>query len=62
MCRILPGCQPRHPVTGYLAFLTLFLYLLALAGLARMTRHTSDSLPADSDGDPEPKDSQPQLT
>ena len=62
MCRILPGCQPRHPATGYLAFFTLFLYLLALAGLARMTRHTSDSLPADSDGDPEPKDSQPQLT
>lgn len=52
LCRILPGCQPRHPATGYLAFFTLFLYLLALAGLARMTRDTSDSLPTDFDGDP----------
>ena len=59
LCKILPGCQPRHPATGYLAFFTLFLYLSALAGLARMTRDTSDSLPADFDGDPEPKDSQP---
>ncbi|MYA12514.1 MAG: hypothetical protein F4087_06330 [Gemmatimonadetes bacterium] len=47
-CRILPGCHPRHPATGYLAFGTLFLYLLALAGLARMTRDPSDGLPADS--------------
>ena len=59
LCRILPGCQPRHPATGYLAFFTLFLYLSALAGLARMTRDTTDSLPVDFDGDPEPKDSQP---
>ncbi len=59
LCKILPGCQPRHPATGYLAFLTLLLYLSALAGLARMTRGTSDSLPADLDGDPEPKDEVP---
>ena len=59
LCKILPGCQPRHPATGYLAFFTLFLYLSALAGLARMTRDTTDSLPVDFDGDPEPKDSQP---
>ena len=59
LCKILPGCQPRHPATGYLAFFTLFLYLSALAGLARMTRDTSDSLPADFDGDPKPKNSQP---
>ena len=52
LCRILPGCQPRHPATGYLAFFTLFLYLSALAGLARMTRDTTDSLPVDFDGDP----------
>ena len=52
LCKILPGCQPRHPATGYLAFFTLFLYLLALAGLARMTRDTTDSLPVDFDGDP----------
>ena len=59
LCKILPGCQPRHPATGYLAFFTLFLYLSALAGLARMTRDTSDSLPTDFDGDPKPKNSQP---
>ena len=52
LCKILPGCQPRHPATGYLAFFTLFLYLSALAGLARMTRDTTDSLPVDFDGDP----------
>ena len=43
LCKILPGCQPRHPATGYLAFFTLFLYLSALAGLARMTRDAPDS-------------------
>ena len=59
MCRILPGCQPRHPATGYLAFGTLVLYLSALAGLARMTRDASDSLPTDADDDPKLADSQP---
>ena len=59
MCRILPGCQPRHPATGYLAFFTLVLYLSALAGLARMPRDASDSLPTDADDDPKPADSQP---
>lgn len=59
LCKVLPGCQPRHPATGYLAFATLFLYLLALARLELLTRDTSDSLPADSDGDPEPKNEVP---
>lgn len=61
-CGILPACQPRHPATGYLAFGTLFLYLLALAGLARMTRDAPGSSPADRDGDPEPEESQPEFT
>ena len=56
LCRVLPGCQPRHPATGYIAFLTLFLYLSVLAGLARMTRVTSGVSVADSNGDPEPED------
>lgn len=43
LCELLPGCQPRHAATGYVAFLTLSLYLSALAGLARMTRGTPDS-------------------
>lgn len=63
MCRILPGCQPPHPATGYLTFGTLLLYLSVLAGLARMTRDLSDSSPADQDGrDPELEESQPELT
>lgn len=56
LCNILPGCQSRHPAAGYLAFVTLLLYLSALASLARMTRDASDSLPADLEGDPEPED------
>ena len=44
MCRILPGCQPLHPAAGYLAFLTLLLYLSALAGLSRTTRGVSERL------------------
>ena len=59
LCRILPGCQLRHPATGYLAFFTLVLYLSALAGLARMPRDASESLPTDADDDPKPADSQP---
>lgn len=59
LCRVLPGCQPRHPATGYIAFLTLFLYLSVLAGMARMTRDTPGALLADSDGDPEPEDQIP---
>ena len=59
LCRVLPGCQPRHPATGYIAFLTLFLYLSVLAGMTRMTRDTSGALLADSDGDPEPEDQIP---
>lgn len=57
LCRILPGCQPQHPATGYLTFFTLLLYLTALAGLARMARDAFGSSPSDRDGDPEPKGS-----
>ena len=44
LCEIvtLGMCEPRHPATGYLAFFTLFLYLLALAKLAPMERDVSD--------------------
>lgn len=52
LCRVLPLCQPRHSATGYVAFGTLFLYLVALAGLPRMTRDLADRFPADSEGDP----------
>lgn len=62
LCRILPGCQPQHPATGYLTFFTLLLYLTAVAGLARMARGASGSSPADRDGDSEPEESQPELT
>lgn len=41
-CRLVPTCEPRHPATGYLAFFTLFLYVLALARLAPMVRDISD--------------------
>ena len=51
LCRVLPACQPRHAATAYLAFGTLFLYLLAVAGLPRITRDLSDGSPADSGGD-----------
>lgn len=62
LCRILPGCQPQHPSTGYLTFFTLLLYLTALAGLARMTRDASGSSPADRDGDSESEKSQSEFT
>ena len=42
LCRLVPTCEPRHPVTGYLAFFTLFLYVLALARLAPMVGDISD--------------------
>ena len=44
LCKIttLGLCQPRHPATGYLAFLALCLYLFALARLAPMARDVSD--------------------
>lgn len=52
LCGILPGCQPRHSATAYLAFGTLFLYLLAVAGLPRIARDLSDGSSADSGGNP----------
>ena len=42
LCRLVPTCEPRHPATGYLAFFTLFLYVLALARLAPMIADISD--------------------
>ena len=44
LCEVLTMgvCEPRHPATGYLAFFTLFLYLLALARLVPMARDVSD--------------------
>ena len=44
LCEIVTAgmCQPRHPATGYLAFFTLVLYVMALALLAPRARHVSD--------------------
>lgn len=50
ICRFITGGfgEPRHPATGYLAFLTLLLYLLALARLVPIVRDIPDRSSSES--------------
>ena len=52
LCEVLTVgmCEPRHPASGFLALLTLCLYLLALAGLVPMAGDASDRTLAEAGG------------